>query len=92
MYKLKIPTDPLLGSPLTDEELKSIIGGQTNAASRSCDCHYQVGWIASEARNESVFLGNVTDEADCKSRCKVVCEDVNKTSCPSFYTVYFSCN
>jgi len=32
MYKLKIPTDPLLGSPLTDEELKSIIGGQTNAA------------------------------------------------------------
>lgn len=92
MTKLKIPIDPLLGSPLTDEELKSIIGGLTDAASRNCKCNYQVGWIASEASNESVYLYNVTDENACKSRCKAVCEDVNGTSCPNYYTVYFSCN
>lgn len=46
MSKLKIPVNPLLGSPLTAEELKSILGGQVNLV-RECHCiksefHYSV--------------------------------------------------
>ena len=41
MSKLQLPVSPLLGTPLTEDELKSILGGKTR---RVCECHisYQV--------------------------------------------------
>mgnify|MGYP007025984765 CR=1 FL=1 len=36
MSKLQLPMSPLLGTPLTEDELKSILGGKTH---RVCECH-----------------------------------------------------
>lgn len=79
MTKLSIPLSPQLGSPLTDEELKSIIGGQTDA-SRSCHCTFYY---------EGGGTGSSTTEADSESVCEKACEAACSKSGSCISAKYF---
>jgi len=79
MSKLTLPVNPLLGSPLTDEELKSIIGGQTDA-SRSCHCTYHYeggasGYDETAADSETV----------CREACAAACSKIGSCISANYY-------
>lgn len=74
MGKLKIPENPLLGSPLTDEELKSILGGQSNVK-KICLCNfiYHGSMPADYEKLSSAPKSASTDEI-CKAKCEFTCD------------------
>jgi len=79
MSNLTLPVNPLLGSPLTDEELKSIIGGQTDA-SRSCTCTYHYdGGVSGTGRTEA------DSESVCKEACIAACSKMGSCISADYY-------
>lgn len=88
MSKLTIPVPPLLGAPLTDEELKSIIGGQFQEASRICSCTYLVGHIASGGEIVALRISSAKDESDCRTKCLNACSRENGGYCGDYHINY----
>lgn len=71
MTKIKIPASAM-GTPLTEEELKSIVGGMTGDTN-NCSCHleYELG--------TSIIGVHATDKETCKAKCSTMC--VNDEYC-----------
>ena len=65
MGKLPIPVSILVGAPLTDEELKEIIGGYTHTT--TCSCSYTT--------NAGVH-GDCSLSASTASECQTGCASV----------------
>lgn len=66
MTKIKI-SPSLTGTPLTEQELKSIIGGRMGFT-RNCDCKlYDDGELVSSVKLE------VNDETQCSQKCTNNC-------------------
>lgn len=82
MGKLKIPENPLWGSPLTDEELKSILGGQGNVT-KTCLCNfiYHGSMPAGYERLSSAPRSASTYEI-CRQKCNNACD--NHDYCVNF--------
>lgn len=83
MKKIQI-TPKLMGTPLTEQELKSIIGG-INAVTRNCHCTFTHG----DGTVTSIDNGNITDEGACSSFCASQCTD-HEENCTQYtfqYTV-----
>lgn len=74
MSKLKIPAAELIGSPLTSNELKSIIAGYQNGGLK-CLCSYD---------NKSTSSIQETMGA-CATWCSGKCHDEGKTSWTATY-------
>lgn len=70
MSKLKIPVNPLLGSPLTAEELKSILGGQVNFT-RICHCTYH---YRGSCHGDKSCPTSENVAADSESLCSEKCQ------------------
>lgn len=88
MTKIKI-SPSLTGTPLTEQELKSIIGGNVNY-SNTCYCMYTVnevenGELVPKPASAEV---SVTDENDCISKCNAFCNDPKNTECRYSYRAY----
>lgn len=83
MKKIQI-TPAITGTPLTEQELKSIIGG-ISAVTRNCYCTYTHGdgTVTSESND------NITEENACSTFCANQCKDheVNCTKYSYKYTV-----
>ena len=71
MTKIKIPASAM-GTPLTEEELKSIVGGMTDDTN-NCSCHikYELG--------TSIIGVKAADQETCKAKCSAMC--VNDEYC-----------
>lgn len=83
MKKIKI-SPILMGTPLTEQELKSIIGGIT-AVTRSCYCTFTHG----DGTITSKSNDNITDETACSMFCSNQCRD-HEVNCINYtfkYTV-----
>lgn len=55
-----------MGTPLTEEELKSIVGGMTGDTN-NCSCHleYELG--------TSIIGVKAADQETCKAKCSAMC-------------------
>lgn len=72
-----------MGTPLTEQELKSIIGGRTTLV-RSCTCYY-----TDKNGNETSEAVEAEDEDTCSTKCKNNCN--NDGACENYsYTYYVS--
>ncbi len=89
MSKLKIPVNPLLGSPLTAEELKSILGGQVNLV-RECHCMFTYGGSIPVGTSCPASVNiEAADEATCKQACQGKCDSHDHCIKSEFhYSVY----
>lgn len=72
MKKLILPMAEIIGTPLSDEELKSIIAGSIMSGECSCD------YILANYTSGTSDLGTVDSEEVCSMKCKELCETVNK--------------
>ena len=79
MKKLKI-SPSLTGTPLTEQELKSIIGGRMGFT-RNCSCQFY-------GKNDE-FIGDdtvaVEDEGECSEKCRDLCKDDSKCYRSTYY-------
>lgn len=81
MSKLPIPASALIGTPLSMEDLKQIVGG-LNIYTCSCT------WKANESTTKEDFpKGEITSESDCIAACSGICS--NYEDCTSV-TTHFS--
>ncbi len=79
MSKLKIPASSLLGTPLTQSEMKEILGGANYYQTCSCKYYYNDG--TSDLEKVNLIENQKCSEA-CNSRC-------NTPRCTS-YEYFFS--
>lgn len=90
MTKLKLPVSPLFGAPLTDEELKSILGGQVDYT-RKCICTLThasgnaSGSGSGSGTNKTQHSLGAGNEYVCQSRCSKKCDET-PTCISSSYT------
>lgn len=72
MKKLQLPSFSLVGTPISEEELKGIIGGMTHT--RTCTCTFN-------QKNGEVISTSVEAETsnDCQNKCTNICN--GSTSC-----------
>lgn len=80
MTKIRIPVSAM-GTPLTEEELKSIVGGMTGDTN-NCSCHikYKLG--------TSIIGVNAADQETCKAKCSVMC--ANDENCLGQHYEYYA--
>ena len=67
MKKIKISQNILTGAPLSDEDLKLIIGGNARY-SNSCKCTYFDRQGGSSVKEIQVY-----NESDCRQKCANLC-------------------
>ncbi|MDE7111018.1 MAG: hypothetical protein K2O38_03845 [Muribaculaceae bacterium] len=75
MSKLIIPAAELIGTPLTQEELKGILAGATTY---SCSCLLKVLGATGVGKE----FNGITTEKECRSECKNLCS--NTKNCYDF--------
>lgn len=68
MTKVKIPVSTM-GTPLTEEELKSIVGGRMDM-SKTCYC--TLSYKDGTSKTSTIA---VDSEERCKSKCQSRCDD-----------------
>lgn len=78
MSKLIIPAAEIIGTPLTSEELKGILAGFVMGGDCSCD------WILTNYTSYTSDLGTVTDENDCSTKCKQMCDSHSIYKCATY--------
>ena len=79
MTKIKI-TPSLTGTPLTEQELKSIIGGRMGFT-RNCSC--QLYKKNGEPLDEKTLA--VKDESQCSEKCGSLCNDNSECYRSTYY-------
>lgn len=80
MSKLIIPAAELIGTPLTTEELKSIMGGVIMAG--NCFCSYtRTGPLFEGAPAKHSTTMQTQTSADCETACKQECDNDNTYKC-----------
>lgn len=84
MSKLIIPAAKLIGTPLTQEELKGIIAGR---AQSSCSCHLADSHGNVVTPSEPYIYG-LANKAACETECNKVCNNLN--ACDHVTEVVFS--
>lgn len=90
MEKIKLPPTCLEGTPLTVEEMKSILGGQIDQT-RICSCYFR---YSSGVQNTSDNLYPPTvsvkaaDESTCIQECQNECRKNDK--CVDWDYIYYS--
>lgn len=67
MSKINLPASQMIGTPLTEEELKGIVGGFVHKTECLCTLHFKNG------TNSTVSVDAQTSGA-CKTACKVECD------------------
>lgn len=82
MVKLKI-SPSLTGTPLTEQELKSIIGGKINYT-RECYCDIYQNY---ELISTSIPVP-AQNEDNCIAQCNSLCR-YDRTDCSSAQAIYF---
>ena len=86
MTKIKLPPAVLNGTPLTESEMKEILGGMQFYAACSCTV-YKNG----EAEDHELPM---TSGMTCADACKAVCDKINEntpmtgTSCSNYNYTY----
>ena len=81
----KIQISPvLMGTPLTEQELKSIVGGSM-ALVKSCTCYY-----TDNNGNETSEAVEADDEDTCSTKCKNNCN--NDGACENYSYAYYVSN
>lgn len=73
MSKLALPVAELLGSPLSSDELKSIVGGYSTTYICECKCEGTVNNITTTL-SENIWY-NITEYTKCESSCTSFCEE-----------------
>lgn len=89
MEKIKLPPTCLEGTPLTVEEMKSILGGLIDQT-RICSCYffYASGvQSTSDGLYPSISSVKATNEATCRDKCKAKCDN-NDECLYSEYSYY----
>lgn len=82
MSKLPIPASALIGTPLSMEDLKQIVGG-TNIYKCSCT------WKSNDYTTKEEFpMEEITSETECIAACSGIC--ANADDCKSVTTHYSS--
>ena len=71
MTKIKIPVSTM-GTPLTEEELKSIVGGRMDM-SKTCYC--TLSYKDGTSTTSTIAAEN---EEDCRSKCQDSCNNNSK--------------
>lgn len=81
----KIHISPvLMGTPLTEQELKSIIGGRMTLV-KYCTCYY-----TDKNGNETSEAVEAEDEDTCSTKCKNNCN--NDGACENYSYAYYVSN
>ena len=81
MKKVQI-TPELMGTPLTEQELKSIIGGM-NAVIRNCHCTFTHG----DGTTTSKDNDSITEESACSTYCENQCTN-HEVNCTDYTFEY----
>lgn len=83
MKKIQISPE-LMGTPLTEQELKSIVGGNLTVV-RTCHCTFTF----TDGSVTSKTFYNITSEGACSEKCQGYCDEdlVNCKSNTFKYTV-----
>lgn len=84
MSKLIIPAAEIIGTPLTTEELKSILAGTAQAG--KCSCHLQDKNGGTITAPQAYYA--VSDQAACTKKCDEVCSSMS--SCAKVTKALFS--
>lgn len=75
MSKLIIPASAMLGAPLSDDEMKAILGGATTI---SCSCK----WLNGKNTWAQFEINHVVSESDCMGKCASWCASQNVPNQP----------
>lgn len=87
MSKLIIPASAMLGAPLSDDEMKAILGGATTY---SCSCKWKNG----EGAWRVFDVNHISSEGQCKAACASWCSSKNLPGQEPYcygYDINYSC-
>lgn len=73
MEKIKLPPTCLEGTPLTVEEMKSILGGQIDQI-RICSCYFRYS-SGVQNTSDNLYPASKSVEADSETICMLKCQD-----------------